>query len=78
MNDIQRGKLEMWVELIPRQDLKERMLVPIEAPPRHKMELRVIVWGTRECVFKDEAEKCNDIYVVGNVAMQVEHIFIRY
>jgi hypothetical protein len=25
--------------------------------------LRVIVWGTRDCVFKDETEKCNDLYV---------------
>jgi hypothetical protein len=32
------------------------------------MELRAIVWSTRECVYKDEAEKCNDVYVRGSPA----------
>jgi len=31
------------------------------------MELRVIVWKTDDCVFKDELEKCNDLYVSGKL-----------
>lgn len=34
------------------------------------MELRVIVWETKECAFKDEAEKCNDLFVSGKMRNQ--------
>jgi hypothetical protein len=70
MDQIQKGKLEMWIELIEKKDLKERIAIPIKAPPKYNMELRAIVWSTRECVFKDEAEKCNDIYARGSPACQ--------
>ena len=35
----------------------------ITKPPRYEMEIRLIVWETKDCVFKDEAEKCNDVFV---------------
>eukprot|EP00825_Cyclidium_porcatum_P019448 TRINITY_DN2206_c0_g1_i4.p2 TRINITY_DN2206_c0_g1~~TRINITY_DN2206_c0_g1_i4.p2 ORF type:complete len:243 (-),score=34.44 TRINITY_DN2206_c0_g1_i4:210-938(-) len=34
------------------------------------MELRVIVHDARDCVFKDEVEQCNDLYVKGGPANQ--------
>jgi hypothetical protein len=37
----------------------------ISPPPREQFELRVVVWGTRDCVFKDEVTKCNDLYLRG-------------
>lgn len=46
----------MQVEIIEKKDLKERIPIKIEAPPKYKMELRAIVWSTRECVYKDEKE----------------------
>ena len=39
--------------------------INITPPPREDWELRVIVWGTRDVVFKDEATKCNDLYARG-------------
>ncbi len=26
-------------------------------------ELRVIIWSTKDCIIRDEAEKCNDVFV---------------
>ena len=46
----------MWIDLVPKMDLKERPVVKIEPPPRYEMELRVIIWETANCKFKDEAE----------------------
>lgn len=32
-----------------------------------EFEVRVIVWGTRDCVFKDETTKCNDLFLTGKL-----------
>ena len=48
------GNLKMWIDLIPNKTLKQNRPIPIEPPPRYKFELRVIIWETRKCVFKDE------------------------
>jgi len=37
--------------------------------------MRVIVWGTRDCVFKDETTKCNDLYltaILGNKTLETD------
>jgi hypothetical protein len=60
----------MWIDLIPKIDLKQRPVIKIEAPPRHEMELRVIIWETKNLVFKDLAEGCNDVYVRAGVSTQ--------
>lgn len=59
------GRLQMWVDLIEKQSAKSHPIIKIEPPPRYKFELRTIVWETRECVFKDELEKCNDLFARG-------------
>jgi hypothetical protein len=46
----------MWIELIPLKFIKENPAIKISPPPRYEMELRVIVWETKDCVYKDEAE----------------------
>lgn len=58
-----RGRLEMWIELIPPRQL----VPPVHIFPRTQLEyeLRVIVWETKDCVFKDEATGANDLYVQG-------------
>lgn len=61
--NVSMGNLEMWVELIPKSAIKLNPPLAITRPPRYEMEIRVIVWETKDCVLKDEAEKCNDIYV---------------
>lgn len=53
----------MWVELIPKSLIRQTPPLAITRPLRHECEIRVIVWETKDCVFKDEAEQCNDIYV---------------
>ena len=53
----------MWIELIPFKFIKENVPIKIQPPPRYDMELRVIIWETKDCVFKDEAEQCNDVFV---------------
>ncbi|KAL4431869.1 hypothetical protein ABPG74_012681 [Tetrahymena malaccensis] len=60
---VSKGNLEMWVELIPKSVIKQMPPLPITKPPKYEFEIRVIVWETKDCVFKDEAEKCNDVYV---------------
>lgn len=65
-----QGRLELWAELIPQ---KHKMLYPkldIGPPPKYKFELRTIVWWTVDTIFKDELEKCNDLYVRGGPATQ--------
>jgi hypothetical protein len=44
--------------------------IDISPPPKIEFELRVIVWGTTDVVFKDEVTKCNDLYVVGILGNQ--------
>ena len=60
-----RGKLEMWIELINPRHVQP----PISIFPRTqvKYELRVIVWETKDCVFKDETTACNDLYGRGGL-----------
>lgn len=60
----------MWIDLVPKLDLKQRPVIKIEPPPRYEMELRVIIWETQNCKFKDEIDQCNDIYVRAGVATQ--------
>ena len=75
------GRLELWAELIPKKMQTKYPKLPISAPPkfqynkilflklfRYKFELRTIVWQTAECVYKDELEKCNDLYCRGGPA----------
>jgi hypothetical protein len=60
---VSKGNLELWVELIPKATIKANPPLPISRPARNEYEIRVIVWETKDCVFKDEMEKCNDVYV---------------
>ena len=40
------GRLEMWVEIIPKKDAFKIQPAKIEPPPRYELELRAIVWQT--------------------------------
>jgi hypothetical protein len=55
-------------------------LIRIGPPPRVEFELRVIIWSTKAYTYKDEAEKCNDVYVragPGNQEMQETDVHWR-
>lgn len=58
----------MWVDVIEKEKIKTVPLVMLSPPPRYEFELRVIVWSTKDCEYKDEIEKCNDVFVRGVLA----------
>ena len=57
----------MWIELIKKEDIKKFKKIEISPPIIHNMELRVIVWDAKDCVYKDPIEKCNDLYIRGGI-----------
>lgn len=55
----------MWIDLLPFNTREPiTVIYPKEQIP---YELRVIVWETKDCVFKDEITKCNDLFARGGV-----------
>jgi hypothetical protein len=40
-------------------------MIQIEPPIRVNFEFKTIIWETRNCVFKDELEKFNDVFCKG-------------
>ena len=69
-----QGVLQCWVEILDPKEAGSNPKYDISPPPREEFELRVIVWGTRDCIFKDEATKCNDLYLRGWVGSGNEKI----
>jgi hypothetical protein len=64
------GRLRMWIDAIEKEKINMFPSIKIMKPPRYEFELRVIIWSTKNCVFKDEIEKCNDTFVKANVGNQ--------
>lgn len=53
------------MEILDTKEAGSNPRIDVSPLPKEDYELRVIVWGTRDCVFKDEVTKCNDLYLVG-------------
>ena len=64
------GRLQMWIDLIDINAVRSNPMIKIQAPPRYELELRTIVWETKNCVFKNVLSKCNDLYSCGGPADQ--------
>ena len=66
-NDIygSRGRLEIWIDIISAKSREPRTVIYPKLQLAY--ELRVIVWETADCVFKDEVTKANDLYARGGV-----------
>lgn len=60
-----QGRLEVWTDIIEKKDWISNPPFKIHPPPFYKFELRIIAWSTKDCVFKNEAFKSNDVFVRG-------------
>ena len=60
-----RGRLEMWIDIMKPMEIGPATVIFPKVQIPH--ELRVIVWETEDCVFKDTTTECNDLYARGCV-----------
>jgi len=60
-----QGVLQCWLEIMDTKTANSTPALDIRPAPREDYELRVIIWGTKDVVYKDEATQCNDLYVRG-------------
>jgi hypothetical protein len=65
------GKIRLWIEMLDKEESRKIQRVNLKPTPRYDFELRVIIWQTKNCVFKDQIELCNDLFVKGTVANQI-------
>ncbi|XP_022792926.1 myoferlin-like isoform X1 [Stylophora pistillata] len=73
--DIQQGKVQMWVDIFPKDDGNCKPPVVIDQRKPVKNELRVIVWNTTDVLLEEESitgEKMSDIYVKAWIDVQNE------
>ncbi len=66
---IEQGKLEMWVDMFPKDAPSPPPSIDISPRKPKSYELRVIIWNTEDVLLEDDAfftgEKMSDIYVKG-------------
>ncbi|KAJ8353175.1 hypothetical protein SKAU_G00207420 [Synaphobranchus kaupii] len=73
---IEQGRIEMWVDMFPKDMPAPGPAVDISPRKPKKFELRVIVWNTDEVILEDDdiftGEKSSDIFVRGWLKGQQE------
>uniref|UniRef100_UPI003AAC01DE otoferlin-like isoform X1 n=1 Tax=Centroberyx gerrardi TaxID=166262 RepID=UPI003AAC01DE len=73
---IEQGRIEMWVDMFPKDMTAPGPALDIAPRKPKKFELRVIVWNTDEVVLEDDdiftGEKSSDIFVRGWLKGQQE------
>ncbi|XP_046873889.1 otoferlin-like [Hypomesus transpacificus] len=73
---IEQGRIEMWVDMFPKDLPAPGPAIDISPRKPKKFELRVIVWNTDEVVLEDDdiftGEKSSDIFVRGWLKGQQE------
>uniref|UniRef100_A0A087YJ64 Otoferlin n=1 Tax=Poecilia formosa TaxID=48698 RepID=A0A087YJ64_POEFO len=73
---IEQGRIEMWVDLFPKDKTAPGPALDISPRKPKKFELRVIIWNTDEVVLEDDdiftGEKSSDIFVRGWLKGQQE------
>ncbi|TNN44017.1 Otoferlin [Liparis tanakae] len=73
---IEQGRIEMWVDMFPKEMTAPGPALDISPRKPKKFELRVIVWNTDEVVLEDDdiftGEKSSDIFVRGWLKGQQE------
>ncbi|XP_061780504.1 otoferlin-like isoform X1 [Nerophis lumbriciformis] len=73
---IEQGRIEMWVDMFPKDMMAPGPALDISPRKPKKFELRVIIWNTDEVVLEDDdiftGEKSSDIFVRGWLKGQQE------
>ncbi|KAK5623686.1 hypothetical protein CRENBAI_008292 [Crenichthys baileyi] len=73
---IEQGRIEMWVDMFPKDKTAPGPSLDISPRKPKKFELRVIIWNTDEVVLEDDdiftGEKSSDIFVRGWLKGQQE------
>ncbi|XP_077477285.1 otoferlin b [Stigmatopora argus] len=73
---IEQGRIEMWVDMFPKDTTAPGPALDISPRKSKKFELRVIIWNTDEVVLEDDdiftGEKSSDIFVRGWLKGQQE------
>ncbi|MEQ2307824.1 hypothetical protein AMECASPLE_022125 [Ameca splendens] len=73
---IEQGRIEMWVDIFPKDKTAPGPSLDISPRKPKKFELRVIIWNTDEVVLEDDdiftGEKSSDIFVRGWLKGQQE------
>ena len=62
-----QGRLETFIDLVEKKKWLSTPAHKIAPPPFDPYELRVIVWKTADCVFKNIEMESNDVFVRGVV-----------
>ncbi|CAB1331252.1 unnamed protein product, partial [Coregonus sp. 'balchen'] len=73
---IEQGRIEMWVDMFPKDLPAPGPAIDISPRKPKKFELRVIIWNTDEVILEDDdiftGEKSSDIFVRGWLKGQQE------
>eukprot|EP00002_Diphylleia_rotans_P036357 TRINITY_DN799_c0_g1_i1.p1 TRINITY_DN799_c0_g1~~TRINITY_DN799_c0_g1_i1.p1 ORF type:complete len:1445 (-),score=361.51 TRINITY_DN799_c0_g1_i1:290-4624(-) len=62
-----QGKLQMWVDIIPRAEAHKHPKIDIAPPPKEDFEVRLIIWRARYMVNKDSITDQNDLYITADL-----------
>lgn len=69
-SSLPRGKIRLWLELIPLESLDKAGKWFIEPKPQQEFEVRVVVWDCKNVPSRDK-EGTSDIYVVAKIGEQM-------
>lgn len=68
-SSLPRGKVRLWLELIPIEKMDKALKWFIEPKPHLEFEIRVVVWDCKNVPSRDK-EGTSDIYIVGKIGSQ--------
>ena len=69
ISSMPRGKIRLWVELIPLNAIDKKIKWYIEPKPHLEFEIRVVVWECSNVPARDK-EGTSDIYIIGKIGEQ--------
>lgn len=68
-SSLPRGKIRLWLELIPLESIEKTPKWFIEPKPQQEFEIRAVIWECKNVPARDQ-EGTSDIYVVGRLGEQ--------